>query len=108
MKRTALIVGLLIGLTHAVPATACHRFARWYYPTPQRCGMEHVYRVARVVSPRPSRPPVLPVVLAHDVDDSRSVVPIPLPDMSAQWGGAYDTELELSLQRLKAIRQLTQ
>jgi hypothetical protein len=27
--------------------------------------------------------------------------------MSADWGGRMDTELELSLQRQKAIRQLT-
>jgi hypothetical protein len=27
--------------------------------------------------------------------------------MSATWGGAMDTELELALQRQKAIRQLT-
>ena len=106
MKRAAFIVGLLIGLTHAVPATACHRFARWYYPTPQRCGVGHVVRMARVVSPRPSSAPVLPPVLAHTADDIRDVVPIPLPDMSATWGGAYDTELELSLQRQKAIKQL--
>lgn len=106
MKRATFIVGLLMGLTYAVPATACHRFARWYYPTPQRCGVGHVYRVARVVSPRPSSAPVLPPVLAHDADDIRSVVSIPLPDMSANWGGAYDTELELSLQRQKAIKQL--
>ena len=28
--------------------------------------------------------------------------------MSANWGGPMDTELELALQRQKAIRQLTQ
>jgi hypothetical protein len=28
--------------------------------------------------------------------------------MSAQWGGAVDTELELALLRAKAIRQLSQ
>jgi len=27
---------------------------------------------------------------------------------SIEWGGAMDTELELSMQRQKAIRQLTQ
>jgi hypothetical protein len=101
VKPTAAMLGLLIGLVHVVPATACHRFARWYYPTPQRCGV-----FPRMVSPRPPRAPVLHPILAHGADDIRSVVSIPLPDMSANWGGAYDTELELSLQRQKAIRQL--
>lgn len=105
MKPAPIIIGLLIGLAHVVPATACHRFSVWRYPTPQRCS---VARVARVVYARPSRPPVLRPVLAPTPVNVERVVPIPLPDMSAQWGGAYDTELELSLQRLKAIRQLTQ
>lgn len=104
MKPTAAMLGLLIGLVHVVPATACHRFARWYYPTPQRCGVAKVYRVAYA---RP-REVVLPRVLPPDRNDRDSVVDIPLPDMSAVWGGAMDSELELSMQRQKAIRQLTQ
>jgi hypothetical protein len=95
VKSTPIIsVVLLAGLTYAVPATACHRFSRWYYPTPQRCSTSSVVHVqiSRVVRP-------------HVAD---SGVPIPLPDMSATWGGAMDSELELSMQRQKAIRQLTQ
>ena len=96
---------VLLGVTYAVPAAACHRFSRWYYPTPQRCSVE---RVAYVARSRPSNTHVLSPVLAHAADDIRRVVPIPLPDMNATWGGAMDTELELSLQRQKAIRQLAQ
>jgi hypothetical protein len=90
---------LLIGLTYAVPATACHRFARWYYPTPQRCSVAYarlpraavVHSVLRLPDPPPTRG-----------------LDIPLPDMSAQWGGVMDTELELSMQRQRAIKLLTQ
>jgi hypothetical protein len=99
---------LLMGLTYAVPATACHRFARWYYPTPQRCSVVPMARMAR--SRPPSAPSVLPSVPPVPNDSGR-VVPIPLPDMSKEsieWGGAMDSELELSMQRQKAIRQLTQ
>ena len=95
-----------MGLTYAVPADAhCYRF--WFYKTPQRCDVAKVYRVA-YAGPRAV---VLPHVLPPDHNDRGSVVPIPLPDMSKEsieWGGAMDTELELSLQRQKAIRQLTQ
>ena len=93
------MIGLLLGLAY-VPAEA-HCFSQWNYPYPQRCG----------VYARTNHPP-------RDIyrRDARPVSPIndigiPLPDMNRAnitWGGAMDTELELELQRQKAIRQLTQ
>jgi hypothetical protein len=34
MKLKVVTIALLIG---AQPAWACHRFSKWYYPTPQKC-----------------------------------------------------------------------
>jgi hypothetical protein len=90
------MVGVVYAAT-AMPAEArCYKY--WYYPTPQKCGGIYFRannHATMVASPRPS-----PIPPARDPD-------IPLPDMSADWGGMMDTELELALQRQKAIRQLT-
>jgi hypothetical protein len=37
---------LVASLVFAQPASACHRFAVWKYPTPQRCGVATHARVA--------------------------------------------------------------
>lgn len=34
--RTAIIIAAMIA---AQPASACHRFSRWYYPYAQRCAV---------------------------------------------------------------------
>ena len=50
----ALTMILLVGAT-AQPAQACHRFTRWHFPWPQRCGaliVKHE-RQARLVLPTP-------------------------------------------------------
>jgi hypothetical protein len=94
--KPPVIIGLLAGLiytTTSLPANA-RCYSRWYYPWAQNCGVAyhgHARRMASLQLDHPS-PPV------HD---------IPLPDMSADWGGTLDSELELSLLRQKAIRQLT-
>lgn len=94
-----IIAVLLFAALYPQPAEACHRFSRWYYPEPQRCkgGVKHdlVYRV--YTDPPTPAPPPAPVERKVD---------IPLPDMDAQWGGAMDTELDLQMQRQKALRAL--
>ncbi len=108
MKR-ALPMLLLIGLSHASPATACHRFKVWRYPTPQRCSVG-----ATRVEIRPHVPTRRAGNERADIHNIQpDVAPIelgiPLPNMNdITWGGAMDSELELSLQRQKAIRQLSQ
>lgn len=93
-----MVAGVLLGALFAQPSAACHRFRVWNYPTPQRCGVTHESKVYH------------PAILHHvaSLPPTAVVVPdIPLPDMSATWGGVMDSELELSLQRQKAIRQLS-
>jgi hypothetical protein len=87
LKRT-----LTIALLWSAQANA-HCYTHWYYPYPQKCG--------GLYSRGHDRPPMV-----HRVDSRPSVVAddntIPLPDMSAKWGGMLDTQLELQL-RLKAL-----
>ena len=49
--RVVLVLALV--LVASQPADACHRFARWKYPWPQRCGASGVSGVA-VQIPRPA------------------------------------------------------
>jgi hypothetical protein len=104
MRTTTIMCGLLLtGVTGAATTrTEAHCFSRWYYPTPQRCGVyarghERPAPVLRVADTA-----VLPV---RDID-------IPIPDMSVTWVLPLDSpallDLNQSLPRLKAIRQLTQ
>jgi hypothetical protein len=51
--RRALITILFVG-GMLEPAQACHRFARWGYPWPQRCGL--TAPVHRVSAPPPFEP----------------------------------------------------
>src|SRR3954469_5315851 len=99
MKPALIAMALLLcGVTHV--EARC--YARWYYPWPQNLTERHRGHSRPVVAIR-ERPRV------PSVDDVVPTVPdIPLPDMSATWGGAMDTELELSMSRQRAIRQLTQ
>jgi hypothetical protein len=92
--KPAIMIGVLLCGVSSVEA---HCYRQWYYPWPQDCGTRHRTYIhpATFVRFVPPLPPTSPK-------------DIPLPDMSAQWGGSMDTELELSLQRLKALRQLTQ
>lgn len=93
MKRTilAVITVLPIGLSYSVADAHCFRY--WYYNYPQICGASYHAHVHTVAFSFPL-PPV-----DHDRD-------IPLPDLNAVWGGAMDTDLELQLQRQKALRNL--
>jgi hypothetical protein len=88
--KTLSIVALTIGMINAADA---HCYSRWYYPYPQKCG--------GVYSRQSNRPPIVRSVnfsppLPPDPSD------IPLPDLSADWGGTLDTQLELQL-RLRAL-----
>src|SRR4029077_14167312 len=97
MKFSPIMLAGVIYATTALAADArCYRY--WYYPTPQKCG--GIYLRTHHHDPVAVRAGAGASVPASHPD-------IPLPDMSATWGGAMDTELELSLQRQKAIRQLT-
>ena len=99
-----MLLGMLYAASTSPSSAACRLHKYWYYPYPQTCATAHgVY--ARAARPRAA---ILPVVLRPVSRVPDRVPEIPLPDMSANWGGAMDTELELSLQRQKAIRQLTQ
>lgn len=90
----------LLLIMHPQPAGA-RCYSRWYYPTPQHCGVynrvgEKHDLVFRLIEPTPMPP-----------DRTDNGIPdFVLPDMNAMWGGAMDTELELQLQRQKALRQL--
>jgi hypothetical protein len=98
--KLAVIAGLIYATTTVAADARCHKY--WYYPWPQSCG------AARGVYARATHPRVGVRFVLPPASDSVPVRGIPIPDMSAQWGGTMDTELELSLQRLKAIRLLTQ
>ena len=55
MNRSFPIALLLGGALFSIqPADACHRFARWAYPTPQRCGVEHARQAPQ--KPAEARP----------------------------------------------------
>jgi hypothetical protein len=89
----------LLLVMHPQPADA-HCYSRWFYPTPQHCGgvysrvgLKHDL-VDRLIEPVPMPP------------DPIKRIDIPLPDMNGTWGGAMDSELELQLQRQKALRIL--
>ena len=101
------MLGLLMGLTYAVPAAACHRFSRWYYPTPQDCSVAKVARVAMPVRlPRASGKFYLLYWLAMLTTSPTRDGSIPiLPDLSAAWDRDDPGE---GMQRQKAIRQLTE
>ena len=99
--KLAVMLGVVYAATSMPAEARC--YSRWYYPYPQNCSrVAGVY--ARTTRPREA---VLRVVLPPVADVHDNVPDIPLPDMSANWGGALDTELELALQRQKAIPQLT-
>jgi hypothetical protein len=100
IKVTLPVVSLaLFALLYPQPAGA-HCYSRWYYPYPQHCGgvynrvgIKHdlVYRIY-------NDPPLPP--------EPQPTLNFPLPDMNATWGGAMDSELELEMQRQKALRLL--
>jgi hypothetical protein len=99
--KLAVMLGVVYAATSLPAEARC--YSQWYYPYPQHCAAAHgVY--ARTARPRTA---VLPIVYRPVTSVPDRVHEIPLPDMSATWGGAMDTELELALQRQKAIRQLT-
>lgn len=74
MKAVVIAAGLLL---IASPASACHRFARWSYPWPQRCGVGLAQRPpARVVAgevepPKPAleRAEPIPLLSAPSNED---------------------------------------
>ena len=96
---------IIMGVVYAASITAAAQplpadarcFKYWYYNYPQNCGgvyfRTHHDSAVVVRTVNAAVPPVSD---------------IPLPDMSANWGGAMDTELELEMQRQRAIKQLAE
>jgi hypothetical protein len=68
----ALTMILIVGAT-AQPAQACHKFTRWNFPWPQRCGLiVKPERQARLVRPAPpERAP--DIVVSPDLLDEHDV-----------------------------------
>jgi hypothetical protein len=97
---------IVLGITYASPAAACHRFSVWKYPTPQRCGVGHV---AHTVYRQPFRAVFPHPVHASDnvANDGRDSISLPVMN-DINWGGAMDTPLELELQHLKGVRLLAE
>lgn len=93
------MVLLLCGVSNASADARC--FKLWHYPWPQNCNAHGVY----LRTSKPSRA-ILPAVFHPPVSVPDPVPDILLPDMSATWGGAMDSELELQMQRQRAIRSL--
>jgi len=89
MRKIVFITALMV--TNAADA---HCYSRWYYPYPQKCG--GIYTRAN------DRPPVVRRVNFNPPVSTDPVYDIPLPDLSATWGGTLDSKLELEL-RLKAL-----
>jgi hypothetical protein len=48
MGKTVKPLAVVLALAIAQPAFACHRFSRWLYPYPQRCGVKSKPTVERV------------------------------------------------------------
>lgn len=72
MRRAALAAALGgLALLGAAPAQACHKFAYWGFPWPQRCGPE--FRPAPIQKRIYLGPPPIPMARPTE---------IPLPDMA--------------------------
>jgi hypothetical protein len=70
MKAVVIAAALLL---IASPASACHRFSRWSYPWPQRCGVA------------PGQGPRIARVVAGEVEPPKSEpAPAPLPAPSKE------------------------
>ena len=102
-------VASIAAATQPLPANArCFKY--WYYPSPQHCEGQREgppRRVALLYSrstggghPHIDNVPAVVAPIHYD---------IPLPDLNdATWGGAMDSELELEMQRQKALRRLSE
>jgi hypothetical protein len=69
MKTKIAAVIILLGAT---PAEACHRYSRWYYPTPQQCRFNaYAPRIRLRNDPLPVQPKLtaqsLPTLYPNDI-----------------------------------------
>jgi hypothetical protein len=66
----------------AQPAQACHRYSRWYYPYPQKCGATRYAAITPepVARPRPFIPEALPE-LPHEKTIPSAII----PDLPSTW-----------------------
>jgi hypothetical protein len=101
--RVIILTGLF--MSFSATAQACHKFSRWYYPFPQKCGVTHarLHHIRTV----PNIAPVHIVTNSHDVE-SDILLP-PLID-KLMWDMPLETpeqlELYQGLQRQRALRKL--
>jgi hypothetical protein len=89
------VLALAALMMTAAPAEACHRFARWHYPWPQRCGVQR--HVAGLVTPVSFEAP-LPAPRPDAAE-------FPLPDMAGIWDAAADDETRARLIAIVKLRE---
>jgi hypothetical protein len=88
------LLAMVLMAAAPTPAAACHRFARWRYPWPQRCGAIHAERPARVAAREIAPAPFAPI---------RSLPPPTLNDLEDQARREAIDRLKIEL----AIRSMT-
>jgi len=88
MTKLRLFLAVLFALS-AEPSAACHRFTRWRYPWPQRCGIstQPGYVVSRA-------PIVLPPIRLGEPEDAEEI-PLAALSLVDVLGGDDDAELAL-------------
>ena len=72
-KLMRLVAAPLLLLTLVEPASACHRFSRWYYPWPQRCNVDLVLppaSSAKAPQPEIPLPDLTPIGKGQDADEA--------------------------------------
>ena len=78
-------LALVVGLLASQPAQACHRFQRWNYPFPQRCGYLSG-RLNTQIMAQASRPAVQPSkVEAADVTERVTIEITVTPELLETW-----------------------
>jgi len=90
-------VGLIFLL--ASPAEAkCHIYSVWHYPKPQRCFTAYAVPGITKLHPKIDSQPVLPERIEIKIE-------IPIPDLSADWGGGPVDERLLGIAKLRALSE---
>ena len=72
----------VVGLLASQPALACHRFKRWSYPFPQRCGYLSERLNTQIIAQAP-RPAVQPSKI--DATEKASIEITVTPELLETW-----------------------